>query len=182
MTETGSSGDARRGRQGARRPRQQPGRRYRVHFSLTEHELAAVEEAAARAGLARGAYAAQVVLAAAGGTGGGPLTPQREALRELVRASGLAHRIGVNLNQAVARLNATGQRSGDLTPVRPRVPAPRPAARRRRRACPQDDPVTPAQPRPALSRPFPVRQRAAPGRLQATRAAPAMPRTDPGTG
>jgi len=25
-------------------------------------------------------------------------------------------RIGVNLNQAVARLNATGQRSGDLLP------------------------------------------------------------------
>jgi hypothetical protein len=116
MTETGSSEDARRGRQGARRPRQQPGRRYRVHFSLTEHELAAVEEAAARAGLARGAYAAQVVLDAADGTGGGPLTPQRQALRELVRASGLAHRIGVNLNQAVARLNATGQRSGDLLP------------------------------------------------------------------
>jgi hypothetical protein len=39
-----------------------------------------------------------------------------EALGELVRASGLVRRIGVNLNQAVARLNATGQRSGDLLP------------------------------------------------------------------
>jgi hypothetical protein len=116
MAETGSSDEGRRGKQGSRRPRQQPGRRYRVHFSLTEHELAAVEEAAARAGLARGAYAAQVVLAAAEGTSGGPLTPEREALRELVRASGLARRIGVNLNQAVTRLNATGQRSGDLLP------------------------------------------------------------------
>jgi hypothetical protein len=31
-----------------------------------------------------------------------------------VRASGLVRRIGVNLNQAVAKLNATGQHSGDL--------------------------------------------------------------------
>lgn len=75
-----------------------------------------VEEAAGRAGLANGAYAAQVVLAAAGGDHSGPLSSQREALRELVRASGLARRIGINLNQAVARLNATGQRSGDLLP------------------------------------------------------------------
>jgi hypothetical protein len=87
-----------------------------VHISLTAQELAAVEEAATRAGLARGAYAAQAVLAAAEGTGSGPLTPQREALRELIRASGMARRIGINLNQAVARLNATGQRSGDLLP------------------------------------------------------------------
>ena len=36
----------------------------------------------------------------------------REALGELIRAAGLVRRIGVNLNQAVARLNATGQRSG----------------------------------------------------------------------
>ena len=41
-------------------------------------------------------------------------TPLREILRELIRASGLVRRIGVNLNQAVAKLNATGQRSGDL--------------------------------------------------------------------
>ena len=39
-----------------------------------------------------------------------------EALGELVRAAGLVRRIGVNLNQAVAKLNATGQRSGDLLP------------------------------------------------------------------
>jgi len=43
-------------------------------------------------------------------------TPLRELLRELIRASGLVRRIGVNLNQAVAKLNATGQRSGDLLP------------------------------------------------------------------
>jgi hypothetical protein len=40
----------------------------------------------------------------------------RFALTELVRAAGLVRRIGINLNQAVAKLNATGQRSGDLVP------------------------------------------------------------------
>jgi hypothetical protein len=40
----------------------------------------------------------------------------REALGELMRAAVLVRRIGVNLNQAVARLNATGQPSGDLVP------------------------------------------------------------------
>ena len=41
----------------------------------------------------------------------------REALGELMRASGLVRKIGVLLNQAVARLNATGQRPGELVPV-----------------------------------------------------------------
>jgi hypothetical protein len=50
------------------------------------------------------------------GSGTGPEAPGREALRELVLAAGLVRRIGVNLNQAVAKLNATGQRSGDLLP------------------------------------------------------------------
>jgi len=85
-----------------------------VHFSLTEQEFAALEEAAGRTGLARGAFAAQVVLAHVNGSAAGPEAPDREVRRELVRAVGLVRRIGVNLNQAVARLNATGQRSGDL--------------------------------------------------------------------
>lgn len=115
MAEAGS-GQARRRGQGSRRARQQPGRPFRVHFSLTEQELAALAEAAGRAGLARGAFAAQVVLAHVTGSGAGPEAREREALRELVRAAGLVRRIGVNLNQAVARLHATGQRPGDLVP------------------------------------------------------------------
>jgi hypothetical protein len=35
-------------------------------------------------------------------------------LKEFIRAAGLVRRIGVNLNQAVAKLNATGKRSDDL--------------------------------------------------------------------
>jgi hypothetical protein len=106
-----SSGDA----QGGRRPRLGSKRPHRVEFSLTGEEFELLEAAAERTGRARGAFAAEAGLAAARG---GPAidTPFRELLRELIRASGLVRRIGVNLNQAVAKLNATGQRSGDLLP------------------------------------------------------------------
>jgi hypothetical protein len=103
-----------RGSQGSRRSRRQARRGYRVEFTLDAAEFAAVQDAAGRAGLSRGAYAAQVVLAAAQGGGAGPGGVPGEALRELIRAAGLIRRIGVNLNQAVARLNATGQHSADL--------------------------------------------------------------------
>ena len=83
-----------------------------MEFSLTGAEFELLEAAAGRAGRAQGAYAAEAALAAARG---GP-TNADTPLRELIRAPGLVRRIGVNLNQAVARLNATGQRSGDLLP------------------------------------------------------------------
>ena len=89
-----------------------------MEIRLTDEELALLEDAARRAGLARGAYAAEAVLAAARGRQEGQARDPAlaDALSELVRATGLVRRIGVNLNQAVARLNATGQRSGDLLP------------------------------------------------------------------
>jgi hypothetical protein len=87
-----------------------------VRFDLSDEEFAEVGAAAERAGLAKGAYAAQVVLSAAR-RGAIPCeSPLQEALGEFVRAAGLVRRIGVNLNQAVAKLNAAGQRSGDLLP------------------------------------------------------------------
>lgn len=102
--------------QGSRRPRHQGSRSRKVEVRLTDEEFDLVGEAARRSGRAKGAYAADVILAAA--RGGSPVTSAalREALGELIRASGLVRRIGVNLNQAVAKLNATGQRSGDLLP------------------------------------------------------------------
>jgi len=103
-----------RGAQGSRRPRQQARRGYRVEFTLTESEFADLTEAAGRARLARGAYAAQVVLTHVNGGGTGPEAVDREALGELITAAGLVRKIGVLLNQAVTKLNATGQRSGDL--------------------------------------------------------------------
>ena len=99
-----------------RRPRQETSRPRTVRFDLTDAEFAELEQAASRAGLAKGAYAAEAALAAARGRVTAPGEPFREALAELITASGLVRRIGVLLNQAVARLNATGQRPGELGP------------------------------------------------------------------
>jgi hypothetical protein len=104
------------GDQGSRRSKQGVRRPHKVEFRLTDEELELLEEAARRSGRARGAYAAEVTLAAAQGGSAAGSTAFREALGELIRAAGLVRRIGVNLNQAVAKLNATGQRSGDLLP------------------------------------------------------------------
>ena len=108
---TGAAGQAarRRSRQAVPRPRL-------VKFFVTDQELAEVDAAAGRAGLARGAFAAEAVLSAARGTHPGAGSPLREALVEVMAAAGLVRRIGTNLNQAVARLNATGQRGEDLLP------------------------------------------------------------------
>ena len=70
--------------------------------------------AARQAGLARGAYAAEATLAIARGAVTAPDVPLADAVHALDRAALGVRRIGVNLNQAVAKLNATGQWSGDL--------------------------------------------------------------------
>jgi hypothetical protein len=101
-----------------RRRSQQPGSRpRRVQFVADEGELEEVSVAASRAGLARGAFAAEAALASARGTAARTSSPLREVLVELMSASGLVRRAGTNLNQAVARLNATGQRGDDLIPA-----------------------------------------------------------------
>jgi hypothetical protein len=104
------------GRPAGRRSRLAVARSRRVEFTLTDQEFSDLEAAAYRAGLARGAYAAQAALARARNENGPSHAPLREALAELIRSAGLVRRAGVNLNQAVAKLNATGQRSGDLLP------------------------------------------------------------------
>ena len=100
-----------------RRSRQAAPRLRLVKFFLTDEELAELDEAAGQAGLARGAFAAEVTMAAARGRSARISAPLREALVELMSAAGLVRRIGTNLNQAVARLNATGQRGEDLLPA-----------------------------------------------------------------
>lgn len=116
MTITSSGEGQVEERPAGRRTRQAGKRLRRVEFTLTDEEFGEVDAAAARAGLARGAYAAQATLGAARGLASRDGASAREALAELIRCAGLVRRIGVNLNQAVARLNATGQRSGDLIP------------------------------------------------------------------
>ena len=99
-----------------RRARQSTARLRRVEFSLTDEEFSDLDAAAARAGLATGAYAAEAALSVARCVTCPADSPFREALSEFIRAAGLVRRIGVNLNQAVTKLNATGQRSRDLLP------------------------------------------------------------------
>jgi hypothetical protein len=99
----------RRGRQAVKRSRS-------IRFDLTGAEFAEVKCAAERAGLANGAFVAQAAPLVARGGGLPADSPLRQALGEFIRAAGLVRRIGVNLDQAVARLNATGQRSDDLLP------------------------------------------------------------------
>jgi hypothetical protein len=106
-----ASGEVRRrSRQAVPRPRV-------VQFSLTEEEFEEVSRAAGRAGLARGAFAAEAALAAVRGGEARVWSPLREALTEVVAAAGLVRRAGTNLNQAVAKLNATGQRGDELLPA-----------------------------------------------------------------
>ena len=111
-----SGGHPAAGSRSRRRPREQSARPCTVRFGLTEAESAELEQAAGRAGLAKGAFAAEASLAAARGTATAPGASYQDALAELMRAAGLVRRIGVNLNQAVAKLNATGQDSSDLLP------------------------------------------------------------------
>ena len=110
---------ARAGRAAAagRRSRERGRRGRRVEFTLTDDEFAELETAAGLARLSRGAYAAQAALAVARGGANSAGVPLREALVELMSAAGLVRRVGTNLNQAVARLNATGQRGEDLLPA-----------------------------------------------------------------
>jgi hypothetical protein len=103
--------------QGRRRSRQVAPRPRLVKFFLTDEELADLDGAADRAGLARGAFAAEATLAVARKTSPPESSVIREALVEVMTAAGLVRRIGTNLNQAVAKLNATGQRGEELLPA-----------------------------------------------------------------
>jgi len=115
MAETITGKTGRGAPQRSRRPRD-GGRRHKVELRLNDEELELLEEAASRSGRARGAHAAEITIAALRGGSAADSAALREILRELYNAAGLVRRIGVNLNQAVAKLNATGQRSGDLLP------------------------------------------------------------------
>ncbi len=99
-----------------RRTRNQGRRGRTVRFAMSDQEYAEVSAAARQAGLARGAYAAEATLAIARGVAATPDAPLADAVHALDRAALAVRRIGVNLNQAVAKLNATGQWSGDLLP------------------------------------------------------------------
>lgn len=81
---------------------------------LSEQEYGLLSAAAQREGLANGAYAAQMVLAAARNINAPQHAVLRELLAALMHAAGQVRRIGVNLNQAVAATHSTGELSAVL--------------------------------------------------------------------
>lgn len=89
----------------------------KITVRLSDAELASVGAAAERAGLAPGAYLAQAGLDTAELRAVRAGVFEQQILTELNRLSGLVRRIGVNLNQAVAKLNATGAPGPDLEPA-----------------------------------------------------------------
>jgi hypothetical protein len=103
-------------RGGVRRPRGQERREYPVTVKLSAAEKATLSSAADRAGMALAAYVCEAAMDAAEHRAVPVPVMQREMLAELIQVRGLVRRIGVNLNQAVARLNATGQPGVDLGP------------------------------------------------------------------
>jgi hypothetical protein len=90
-----------------------PGRTHRLTPRFGSDELAAIEAAAARVGVTPTGFCAEAAVAAARGTPPASLDPAKETFAELqaelfdTRVA--VGRIGTNLNQAVAALNATGE-------------------------------------------------------------------------
>ncbi|MFI0448071.1 hypothetical protein [Actinomadura sp. 6N118] len=104
-----------RERQGRRRRRRRGVLRDRsLRVQVTEREYVLVRSAAQRMGLAVGAYAAEVVVAAASESDPPQWSPLRELMSEVMRAAGQVRRVGVNLNQAVAALHSAGYPTGAL--------------------------------------------------------------------
>jgi hypothetical protein len=92
----------------------QPRRDRRVNLRMSEEEYAALARAAGAAGLTPAGFATEAALAAARG-GAMPNHGQlRQLLVELMAARTQVRRYGVNINQAVAQLHATGEAPGWL--------------------------------------------------------------------
>lgn len=101
-----------------RRRTRRPGntRSCRIAISVDQSEQAELEQAARAEGLTASAFVAQAALAAAQRTIPPATAAFREAVTHLIRATVQVQRVGTNLNQAVAALNATGQAPGNLIP------------------------------------------------------------------
>ena len=102
--------------EGQRRRTRQQGRSRscRVAISVDAAEQAELEQAAYAEGLTLSAFVAEKALAAARRTIPPATGPLREALADLVRATAQVQKVGTNLNQSVAALNATGSPPGNL--------------------------------------------------------------------
>ena len=86
-----------------------PARTRVVKARYDDEEHAALTAAAARAGLTAAGYLAKAGLSVAGHGPPPSRTADRELLAELLRLRTVIRRYAVNVNQAVAALNGTGQ-------------------------------------------------------------------------
>ena len=85
-----------------------PGRGRRVTVRLGEEEHAEIVLEAARAGLTTAGFVGAVAVAAASGMAPPVVSESRLAVGELMAARLQLRRFGVNVNQAVAAVNASG--------------------------------------------------------------------------
>ena len=85
-----------------RRPRQ-------IKVRYTHDEYATIAGAARDTGLTPTGYVAEAALATANNTQTHSTAPWRTALLELMEARTQVRRIGTNINQATAAINATGE-------------------------------------------------------------------------
>jgi hypothetical protein len=90
-------------------------RRRMVLVRFNDSEQTTVAAAAERAGLTTTGYVASVAVSLASATPAALTTsPWREVLLELIATRGQVRRFAVNVNQAVAALNATGETPPEL--------------------------------------------------------------------
>jgi uncharacterized protein (DUF1778 family) len=102
------------GTQHRRTRHQGTSRTCRIAISVTQAEQEELGQAAHSESLTLSAFVAEKALAAARRTLPQTTAPLREALADLARATAQVQKVGTNLNQAVAALNATGQAPGNL--------------------------------------------------------------------
>jgi hypothetical protein len=85
-----------------------------MRFRASQGTFAEISAAAEREGLSRSAFIVKACLSRAQGDSCRKDPALRAIYAELKDLTRSVNRVGVNLNQAVARLNSTGQFSGDL--------------------------------------------------------------------
>lgn len=102
-----AAGEQRRRRNRSRTDR--VSRELRLNLRVNADELRLIEQAAERAGLTPTGYAAAAAVSAAHAGNTPHLDELRAAIGELAQTRTAVNRIGTNLNQAVAALNATGE-------------------------------------------------------------------------
>jgi len=101
---------------GWRRTRGPERREHPVTVKLSATEKATMSAAAQRAGMALAAFLGEAGMNTAEHRAVPVPKMQREILVELMRLAGLVSRARTDLNQAVVRLNATGEPGPDLGP------------------------------------------------------------------